>query len=335
MSLFSKDRARRGYSGESEENFASLIGDSKQPNDTVEKFRIGPLSIDPSDTYYQSKEGRIFFFPNTWPPLAGFERALSEYYESMNYLSKLLLRILEIGFELKENMFLNKMTRHTSILSMNHYRSLASGPQYIPDDNARLDKTSQVETAIDEECHSHSSSVQMQRVAAHKDVSMLTIVSQRTLACDGGVAYDLQHAESELQLWVPNRCTSTAQSKASTEASADIDCDKNDALSWSPINTSKDDFVVHIGDCLEDWSGGILRSTLHRVVSNMSPEKPSSEYDRYSMAYFVTPNHDADVSSFQYEGENSKESEEKTLSYAQWRKQHIRKAVKIQQKNLS
>ena len=38
----SKDRARRGYSPCGSENFSSLIG-RHQVNDTVEKFRVGPL----------------------------------------------------------------------------------------------------------------------------------------------------------------------------------------------------------------------------------------------------------------------------------------------------
>lgn len=42
--------------------------------------------------------------------------------------------------------------------------------------------------------------------------------------------------------------------------------------------------LVNIGDLLEDWTGGLLKSTVHRVVF------PAEEAgDRYSMAYFCHP----------------------------------------------
>ena len=42
----SKDRARRGYSPCHTENFASLLGTVDAPNDSVEKFRCGPMVDD-------------------------------------------------------------------------------------------------------------------------------------------------------------------------------------------------------------------------------------------------------------------------------------------------
>jgi hypothetical protein len=68
QSLVSKDRARRGYSASSSENFASLIGQSNKPNDLVEKYRIGPVLSDielQSDVhYYGKKESKVHFYPN-------------------------------------------------------------------------------------------------------------------------------------------------------------------------------------------------------------------------------------------------------------------------------
>ncbi|CAL5419381.1 unnamed protein product [Camellia sinensis] len=43
-------------------------------------------------------------------------------------------------------------------------------------------------------------------------------------------------------------------------------------------------FIVNLGDMLERWGNCIFRSTLHRVVGNGQ--------ERYSIAYFVEPNHD-------------------------------------------
>ncbi|KAG6385712.1 hypothetical protein SASPL_154590 [Salvia splendens] len=46
-------------------------------------------------------------------------------------------------------------------------------------------------------------------------------------------------------------------------------------------------FIVNIGDMLERWSNCFFRSTLHRVLGNGR--------ERYSIAFFVEPNHDCVV----------------------------------------
>lgn len=43
--------------------------------------------------------------------------------------------------------------------------------------------------------------------------------------------------------------------------------------------------VVNVGDLLDFWTGGAVRSVLHRVV--LEPE--NGDADRYSMAYFCHP----------------------------------------------
>lgn len=46
--------------------------------------------------------------------------------------------------------------------------------------------------------------------------------------------------------------------------------------------------LVNIGDLLEDWTGGLLKSTVHRVIL---PKGGGG--DRYSIAYFCHPLDDA------------------------------------------
>ena len=48
--------------------------------------------------------------------------------------------------------------------------------------------------------------------------------------------------------------------------------------------------LVNIGDLLEDWTGGLLKSTAHRVIF---PE--GRQGDRYSIAYFCHPLDDAEL----------------------------------------
>ena len=62
--------------------------------------------------------------------------------------------------------------------------------------------------------------------------------------------------------------------------------------SWMPVTvqppgTERDPFpplVVNIGDMLSDWTGRLLRSTMHRVV--IPKRRPEA---RYSIAYFCHP----------------------------------------------
>ena len=49
--------------------------------------------------------------------------------------------------------------------------------------------------------------------------------------------------------------------------------------------------LVNFGDLLEDWTGGLLKSTVHRVIFPKGGEKE----DRYSIAHFCHPLDDAEL----------------------------------------
>ena len=59
---------------------------------------------------------------------------------------------------------------------------------------------------------------------------------------------------------------------------------------WIDVPVDRKVYVCNIGDMLEAWSNGILRSTPHRVL-NLAPE-------RFSMPYFVAANHDTEIRPF-------------------------------------
>lgn len=59
---------------------------------------------------------------------------------------------------------------------------------------------------------------------------------------------------------------------------------------WIDVPVDPGVFVVNIGDMLEAWTNGLLRSTPHRVL-NLSPE-------RFSMPYFVAANYDTVIRPF-------------------------------------
>jgi len=69
-----------------------------------------------------------------------------------------------------------------------------------------------------------------------------------------------------------------------TSPSLDLEGEK-----WIPAPVYDDMVLINIGDMLEFWTAGRLKSTWHRVV-------PTAQYggvDRYTFAYFLHPNKDA------------------------------------------
>jgi isopenicillin N synthase-like dioxygenase len=70
---------------------------------------------------------------------------------------------------------------------------------------------------------------------------------------------------------------------------------------WIDVPVDPDVYVVNIGDMMEAWTNGILRSTPHRVVNRSS--------ERFSMPYFVAANHDTVIKPFpelSRDGQNSR-----------------------------
>ncbi len=54
---------------------------------------------------------------------------------------------------------------------------------------------------------------------------------------------------------------------------------------WIPVRPPREDmFVLNVGDLMQFWSEGAFKSTKHRVVMD-------GDRERYSMAFFVEPNH--------------------------------------------
>lgn len=259
QSLISKDKARRGYSPLNDENFGILAGSSREPNDLVEKFRIGPIDTyrdELDDSYLFSKEGRIHFFENIWPNnLNGvndeFKETLTEYYMAMSKLALQLIKIIEISLSIDghyHGVLANSFKRHTSILTINNYGSLHD--EQIDDANNRI-----------------IGSNAFVRVASHYDVSMLTIVAQKHFNPDRECSENtiLQLHNQKVDIW------------------EDVTCLQDDVL------------IVNIGDCLQDWSRLRLKSTMHRVISPFQLDKYSQ---RLSIAYFATPSYDVVMRNF-------------------------------------
>lgn len=55
---------------------------------------------------------------------------------------------------------------------------------------------------------------------------------------------------------------------------------------WAEVPGQFGDIIINAGDMLQEASGGVLRSTSHRVVN---PIGPSSQQSRISLPYFIAP----------------------------------------------
>ena len=75
------------------------------------------------------------------------------------------------------------------------------------------------------------------------------------------------------------------QSRTGERVRAEVMNGKGEWIDAPPVEGA---FVVNIGDMLELWSGGRLKSTPHRVVNR-------SGHERYSFPYFAVPRHDVVV----------------------------------------
>lgn len=57
---------------------------------------------------------------------------------------------------------------------------------------------------------------------------------------------------------------------------------------WIPIESKRHSYVVNVGDMLEKWTGGMYKSSVHRVIN----KKPN---DRYSIVFFFDGNLDCEL----------------------------------------
>ena len=120
------------------------------------------------------------------------------------------------------------------------------------------------------------------KIAEHTDVSMLTLVAQ---SCCPSIRLEIQNTDGF----------------------------------WIPCEYIKDTLIVNVGDCLADWTHGVLQSTKHRVRSLCTELAESNICSRLSLAYFVSPDYNALMGI----------KEDSQIIYHIWRKERIAKAMKV------
>ena len=279
-SCLTKDRARRGYSPISTENFASLIG-QQGPNDLVKKFRIGPES-DSLSSLHQ---------PNAWPTWdteysSKFKHSIEEYFKQTCHAANCILKAICDGIMDEDD----NCSKSIQVLSESTNTT---------DDEEKKKNHTSILTLLGYQPGSRhkkgSKGYMRPLVSAHTDVGVITV-----LHYDHGKCALLQRAARE------------DTSSTNTENVDWIDVDL-------PILDNNPIFVVNVGDCLSDLSGGSLRATLHRVMPCPISNASADEVARTCLALFVglEPETLLELPS----GE--------VLSYEDWRKNRIAKAQSV------
>lgn len=328
MKSCSVNRALRGYSPFVSENFGSLAGERRQ-NDLVEKFRIGPTrpgAVSGPNGGGVVKNERSFYFENTWPAWGGggedatFQAALEGAYAAMAVLASRIARALAAAMGLPEAFFDTQMRAPTSILSANYFPvpgAATPAPAVTP-----VTVAAPVAAAPERRrgggggggsvpSRSGEEGAPQMRIAPHTDVSLFTIVAE-----DRPGARPTSGEEEAPQ---GEGGTGTAPAAVGETGGLEV-CIGGAWVAAPPLRGA---VVINIGDCLSDWTGGRLRSTVHRVApvaksmsdgsgsggrgnsgSNESEGSRNSSgsgetawgCDRMSLAFFVTPDPATDVS---------------------------------------
>ena len=222
------------------------------------------------------------------------------------------------------NYFAAATDKHTSILSLNYYPLLQKAKEHKID-NSRHQQFQKSSKSVED-------GEEIIRIAEHTDVSMLTIVSQHVMGSSQSSPPSIkeplytQQPKDKEQTDAKRIYTVSVPPNNTVEIGTDIsDISKNvdnsrgpDGENCSPSSEEEEymelqvydarggcwrgvpyiegALIVNIGDCLQDWSRGLLRSALHRVVS--TKKKNPSTTGRHSRHGHYRPHlHSASVQS--------------------------------------
>jgi isopenicillin N synthase-like dioxygenase len=304
----------------SSENFASLIGEGG-PNDLVRKFRIGPTASsnnandvdDPS-----SHRASSLHQPNVWPTAnswddgraSKFKSSIEEYFVRTCHAADCILRAICDGTIDDDDDDDDDRKCGSNLLESMKVLSESCRNSRRDDDKRDDKKHTSILTLLGYQPgsrHKRGSRGYMRPlISAHTDVGVITL-----LHFDGGKCATLERA---------------------VEASGSTDRGK---IEWMDVElppSSRDDdpvFVVNVGDCLSDLSGGSLRSTLHRVMPRPRPNNDPSSFDeeaaapRTCLALFVGLEPTASLTLPSGE----------VLSYEEWRRRRIARATDVMKKS--
>eukprot|EP00041_Stephanoeca_diplocostata_P012848 m.216137 g.216137 ORF g.216137 m.216137 type:complete len:410 (+) comp19114_c0_seq8:209-1438(+) len=285
------DRARRGYSQAMTENFASLIGEYAQ-NDHVYKFRVGPQ--------YQrdavASGGKLYakhFRPNCWPEedkVPGFSVAMTRAYADLEQLADMCTILLNEAYRPEPSLPRGQPATSTSTAFDIH-------PHHAPAPAAPHTSILSVnwyqmpgavyrerDAAADTRCCIHE----------HTDVSLFTLIA-------------IEPSDDDTDTCKPGLEVRMPRNGSWTKS-----CD---------IPLRRGQVILIVGDLFDDWTGGQVPATVHRVGL-----LSSHDASRLSLVYFASPAPDARVG---YPGHGADAGQPgRSVSYDKWRKSRIKRAMK-------
>jgi isopenicillin N synthase-like dioxygenase len=94
-----------------------------------ESFAVGRITVPANDPYFTSAEAGHSFAPNIWPERPGdFQKVMSDYWNEMDRLYRVIMRLFAVALELPERYFDATIDKHSSLLRLTHYPALDSEP---------------------------------------------------------------------------------------------------------------------------------------------------------------------------------------------------------------
>ena len=324
-SCLTKDRARRGYSPQNSENFASLIG-QKGSNDLVRKFRVGPC-IDDDDIDTGTSVGMgdnnnntgksipsSLYQPNAWPTEETWGEENATKFKS--HIETYYTHICQVANNIV-NAICDGITNHNSniILPSSLIGGFGTTCDVDKEDKEGSGNEEEQQRSIENTSiltllgyrkgARHQGRHSNPLIAAHTDVGVITV-----LLFDGGDCATLQRCQS----------SHTDDDDNDDDDNNDNECrNVNNHHSWVdvklPTTIPQDPiFVVNIGDCLSDMCDNALPSTLHRVM----PCKGGT-VDRNCLALFMGLNHDEILTLPNGD----------SMMYEEWRRRRIARAQDV------
>ncbi|KAI1127288.1 Clavaminate synthase-like protein [Nemania abortiva] len=101
-----------------------------------------------------------------------------------------------------------------------------------------------------------------------------------------------------------------------------------DEDAWSWVRPQPGCLIVNIGDAMSQWTGGLLRSSMHRVSHAPGHQR---FIDKYSLVYLARPERTASMKALiGIDGANDSKKDEKTLTAWEW---EIEKAMAMARPN--
>ncbi|KAL7549192.1 hypothetical protein ACHAWF_012458 [Thalassiosira exigua] len=288
-SCLTKDRARRGYSPICTENFASLIG-KHGPNDLVKKFRLGPEKSSNEGSTSSLHQPNAWPNDETWDPYNAsfFRSSVEEYFERTCHAADCILSAICDGLIAGDERI------SESVRVFSKLPEPECGTESSRDTNSHTSILTLLGYQPGSRHKKGSKGYMRPLVSAHTDVGVITM-----LHFDNGQCASLQ--------------------RAANAGGEDPDNNK-----WIDVNlppTSGEDpvFVINVGDCLSELSGGTLRSSLHRVVPRPCLKTSDVNVARTCLALFVGLEPSASLTLPSGE----------VISYEKWRQQRIARATAV------